>query len=139
MSQPLQSKSLYNQNSLTTEYEYVSKETVQNIVIQIVKVRQQVSGMVNSVNSIISTTSTSEAIHLIIELKLASIIINLFPDVFLFWIIINFIIFYGPIDKNFPNKIAYGLTCVRQTIEGVIGIVEALIPKYVDEKEEKKE
>lgn len=139
MSQPLQSKSLYNQNSLTTEYEYVSKETVQNIVIQIVKVRQQVIGMVNSVNSIISTTSTSEAIHLIIELKLASIIINLFPDVFLFWIIINFIIFYGPIDKNFPNKIAYGLTCVRQTIEGVIGIVEALIPKYVDEKEEKKE
>lgn len=139
MSQPLQSKSLYNQNSLTTEYEYVSKETVQNIVIKIVKVRQQVIGMVNSVNSIISTTSTSEAIHLIIELKLASIIINLFPDVFLFWIIINFIIFYGPIDKNFPNKIAYGLTCVRQTIEGVIGIVEALIPKYVDEKEEKKE
>ena len=139
MSQPLQSKSLYNQNSLTTEYEYVSKETVQNIVIEIVKVRQQVIGMVNSVNSIISTTSTSEAIHLIIELKLASIIINLFPDVFLFWIIINFIIFYGPIDKNFPNKIAYGLTCVRQTIEGVIGIVEALIPKYVDEKEEKKE
>lgn len=139
MSQPLQSKSLYNQNSLTTEYEYVSKETVQNIVIQIVKVRQQVIGMVNSVNSIISTTSTSEAIHLIIEFKLASIIINLFPDVFLFWIIINFIIFYGPIDKNFPNKIAYGLTCVRQTIEGVIGIVEALIPKYVDEKEEKKE
>ena len=139
MSQPLQSKSLYNQNSLTTEYEYVSKETVQNIVIKIVKVRQQVIGMVNSVNSIISTTSTSEAIHLIIELKLASIIINLFPDVFLFWIIINFIIFYGPIDKNFPNKIAYGLTCVRQTIEGVIGIVEALIPKYVEEKEEKKE
>ena len=136
MSQPLQSKSLYNQNSLTTEYEYVSKETVQNIVIKIVKVRQQVIGMVNS---IISTTSTSEAIHLIIELKLASIILNLFPDVFLFWIIINFIIFYGPIDKNFPNKIAYGLTCVRQTIEGVIGIVEALIPKYVDEKEEKKE
>ena len=139
MSQPLQSKSLYNQNSLTTEYEYVSKETVQNIVIQIVKVRQQVIGMVNSVNCIISTTSTSEAIHLIIELKLASIIINLFPDVFLFWIIINFIIFYGPIDKNFPNKITYGLTCVRQTIEGVIGIVEALIPKYVEEKEEKKE
>lgn len=91
------------------------------------------------VNSIISTTSTSEAIHLIIELKLASIVTNWFPDVFLFWIIINFIIFYGPIDKWFPNKIAYGLTCIRQVIEGVIGIVEALIPKYVDENEEKKQ
>ena len=91
------------------------------------------------VNSIISTTSISDAIHLIIELKLASIVINLFPDAFLFWVIINFVIFYGPIDKLYPNKIAYGLTCVRQVIEGVIGVVEALIPKYIDENENKKD
>ena len=122
--------------SLKTEYEYVSKETVQKIVIEIVKVRQQVIAMVNS---IISTTSISDAIHLIIKLKLASIVINLFPDAFLFWVIINFVIFYGPIDKWYPNKIAYGLTCVRQVIEGVIGVVEALIPKYIDENENKKD
>ena len=122
-------------HSLKTEYEYVSKETVQNIVSEIVKVRQQVISMVTGV---ISTTSTSEAIHLIIELKLLSMVINLFPDAFIFWIIINFIIFYAPIDKMYPNKIAYGITCVRQVIEGVIGVIEALIPKYVDEKEPKK-
>lgn len=122
-------------HSLKTEYEYVSKETVQKLVIEIVKVRQQVIAMVNS---IISTTSISEAIHLIIELKLASIVINLFPDAFLFWVIINFVIFYGPIDKWYPNKIAYGLTCVRQVIEEVIGVIEALIPKYIDENENKK-
>ena len=123
-------------HSLKTEYEYVSKETVQKIVIEIVKVRQQVIAMVNS---IISTTSISDAIHLIIELKLASIVINLFPDAFLFWVIINFVIFYGPIDKWYPNKIAYGLTCVRQVIEGVIAVIEALIPKYIDENENKKD
>ena len=47
----------------------------------------------------------------------------------------NVIIFYGPIDKWFPGIIPYIFTSIRQTIEGVYGIIEISIPKYVDKEE----
>lgn len=76
-----------------------------------------------------------EGVYLIIELKLASIITNWFSDKFLLWIVMNVIIFYGPIDKWFPGIIPYIFTSIRQTIEGVYGIIEISLPKYVDKEE----
>lgn len=106
----------------------------QKIVLTLLSLRQQIIGLICNLTTI---NNFKDGIYLIIELKLASIVTNWFSDKFLLWIMMNVIIFYGPIDKWFPGSIPYTFISIRQTIEGVYGIIEILIPKYVDEETKK--
>lgn len=59
--------------------------------------------------------------------------------IFLLWVIVNLIIFHEPIDKRYPHFLFYSYIYVKQIIEGVISLIECLIPRYEEpEKNENK-
>ncbi|MCQ2820281.1 MAG: hypothetical protein MJ252_23695 [archaeon] len=64
---------------------------------------------------------------------------HLFPDIFFVWVIGNLCIFYYPLDKAFPDCIYKFYLAVVQTAEGIIGLIECLIPRYEETEEAKKE
>ena len=59
-------------------------------------------------------------------------------DRFILFVILNIFVFYAPINKKFPNFLFVSRMSIKQVIEGAIGIVECLIPRYEEEKIKKK-
>ena len=59
-------------------------------------------------------------------------------DRFILFIFLNIFVFYAPINKKFPNFLFVSRMSIKQVIEGAIGIVECLIPRYEEEKIKKK-
>ena len=64
--------------------------------------------------------------------------LSLFPLFFIFWVLMNLALLYAPINKFCPNFIFRGFIAVKQILEGVIGVIECLIPKYVEEEQKEK-
>lgn len=61
-------------------------------------------------------------------------IINLFNEKLLFWIALNIIILYGPLDKKCPYFLFKSVMYVLQIFDGVFGLLKCLIPAYEEEK-----
>ena len=55
-------------------------------------------------------------------------------DKFIIFCILNIYIFYTPINNKFPNFVFNCVMSLKQTIEGVFGIIECFIPRYVEKK-----
>ena len=58
-------------------------------------------------------------------------------DRFIVLVIQNIFIFYAPIEKKFPHFLFKSRMYIKQTIEGIVGILECLIPRYEDIKQKK--
>ena len=59
-------------------------------------------------------------------------------DRFILFVVLNTFIFYAPINKKFPDFLFVSRRSIKQVIEGTIGIIECLIPRYEEEKIKKK-
>ena len=59
-------------------------------------------------------------------------------DRFILFVILNIFIFYAPINKKYPHFLFISRMTIKQVIEGTIGILESLIPRYEEEKVKKK-
>ena len=70
------------------------------------------------------------SIKMIIILYIISKIINIFNEKFLAWIILNILIFYGPIEKKYPYFLFRSRMFIQQIFEGIIGIICCIIPSY---------
>ena len=64
------------------------------------------------------------------------IIIN---DKFTLFIRTNVVIFYLLLEEMIDHFLFKAKTVVKQTIEGIFGILSCFIPKYVEDKKENKE
>ena len=84
---------------------------------------------------IISLEDPSSTIRAFIYTFLGLFLSQLLGDKFIILLILNILIFYAPINNRFPNFIFTSLMYTKQTIEGVFGILESFIPRYVDKKE----
>ena len=73
-------------------------------------------------------------IYIYLLMKLA----GLLGDRFILLIVLNIFIFYAPIEKKFPHFLFKSRMYVKQIIEGTVGIIECLIPRYEEEKPKKK-
>lgn len=69
-----------------------------------------------------------------ILMKITSII----PDKFILLLVLNIILMYAPIDKKCPHFLFKARMSVKQIVEGILGLIECLIPRYEDLKEERK-
>jgi hypothetical protein len=49
-------------------------------------------------------------------------------------IILNIFIFYVPIEKIFPHFLFKSRMYIKQTIEGIFGILESFVPKYKEKQ-----
>ena len=69
-------------------------------------------------------------------------IFSIFSDKFLLWIIANLFLLYSPINKKYPDFVFNIWMSCKQIVEGVLGIIECVIPAYeepkTDAEEEKK-
>ena len=83
---------------------------------------------------IISLEEPSSTIRSLIYANVCLIVASILGDKFIIFIFVNIFVFYYPINTKFPNFLFMSLMSVKQTIEGVIGIIECLIPRYVEEK-----
>jgi len=92
------------------------------------------SYLFNKVKKIIVFEDYKYSIKELVILYVIMKVINLINDKFLLLIIMNIIIFYAPIDNicdHFLFKIKMGFV---QIFEGIIGLLECLIPRYEEPK-----
>lgn len=87
------------------------------------------------IKKIISLEEPSKTFKAVLGLFILSVIASIFPDLLIFWLVANFCIFYGLINKKFPNFIFNSYMKVVQVVQGITGTVECLIPKYEEPKE----
>ena len=59
-------------------------------------------------------------------------ITSLFNDKFMIYLILNIVMLYAPLEKKCPNFLFKCRITLKQVIEGVIGLLECMIPKYVE-------
>ena len=64
-------------------------------------------------------------------------IINIINEKFLLLIITNIVILYSPIENITDHFLFKAKMAVKQTIEGILGILSCLIPRYEEPKKEK--
>ena len=84
---------------------------------------------------IISLEDPSSTIRTFIYTYLGLIITKLLGDKFIIYLLLNILVFHAPINNKFPNFIFNTIMSIKQTLEGVYGILECFIPRYVDKKE----
>ena len=80
----------------------------------------------------ILTIKTLSYIYLLMK------VLSWIGDRFILFVFLNIFVFYAPINKKFPNFLFVSRMSIKQVIEGAIGIVECLIPRYEEEKIKKK-
>ena len=61
-------------------------------------------------------------------------IINILNEKFILLIITNIIMFYAPLENYSDHFLFKAKMAVIQTIEGIIGLISCLIPKYEEPK-----
>ena len=90
----------------------------------------------NFYNKIIEFKDPIYSIKMIIILYIIAEVINLFNEKFIAWIILNIVIFYGPIEKRYPYFLFRARMYIKQIFEGIIGLICCLIPSYKGNKPE---
>ena len=84
---------------------------------------------------IISLEDPSSTIRTFIYIHILLLLTRLLGDKFILLLILNILVFHTPINNRFPNFIFNSIMSIKQTIEGVFGILECFIPRYIDKKE----
>ena len=84
---------------------------------------------------IISLEDPSSTIRTFVYIYSCLLLSILLGDKFILLLILNILIFYTPINNKFPNFIFNTIMTLKQAIEGVLGILESFIPRYIDKKE----
>lgn len=103
------------------------------------KMKNVIEGVKKTIDEITSLQDCSKTIRFTLAVYGILKFLSLFPLFFIFWVLLNLILLYAPINKFYPNFIFRGFIAVKQILEGIFGVVECLIPKYVEEPKEKKE
>ena len=96
------------------------------------------SSLCNNLKAVVSLEHPFFTLKVLFGLYLISIIVGLFSDHLVVFVIMNFATFYGLINKYFPNFLFRIFMVVKQILEGVFGVIECAIPKYEEPKEESK-
>ena len=84
---------------------------------------------------IISLEDPSSTIRTFVYIYSCLLLSILLGDKFILLLVLNILIFYTPINNKFPNFIFNTIMTLKQTIEGILGILESFIPRYIDKKE----
>lgn len=59
-------------------------------------------------------------------------ITSILNDKFIILLILNIVVLYAPLEKNCPHFLFKCRMTFRQIIEGAIGTLDCVIPKYVE-------
>ena len=73
----------------------------------------------------------------IIKIYLISKAINILNEKFILLIITNIVMFYAPIEDKTDHFLFKANMAVKQTFEGIFGLLSCLIPKYEEPQKDK--
>ena len=94
----------------------------------------EIKGVKNSfkdfVKKVISCEDLFYTIVTIVEVFLLMKITALFHDKFILLVGINIILLYAPLEKYYPHFLFKIRMSFTQIVEGVIGVLECVIPRY---------
>ena len=90
------------------------------------------------IHKIISLEDIEFSFTELFKLYMLRKVINIFNEKFLLLIIMNVIMFYVPLEHYSDHFLYKAKMAVKQTIEGTIGLIICLIPKYEELKTENK-
>ena len=93
---------------------------------------------VNSIKRAISCEDKLYSVIYLIQVYILMKISSFLNDKFVIIIIINIVLLYGPFEEKCPHFLFKARMTFKQIIEGVIGLLDCLIPKY-EENNIKKE
>ena len=86
-------------------------------------------------NNIISLEDPVLTLKTLIYFYLTMKIASLIGDRIILFVILNIFIFYSLIEKRCPHFLFIYRTYIKQIIEGSLGILECLIPRYIEDKQ----
>ena len=91
----------------------------------------------DSIKKAISCEDKMYSIVFFIEVYILMRITSWLSDKFIIYIILNILISYAPLEQRCPHFIFKSRMAFKQVIEGIIGLLSCVIPKYEDPKEKK--
>jgi hypothetical protein len=86
------------------------------------------------IKKVISCEDLFYSFRSIVEVYILMRLTSILNDKFIICLIFNVIILYAPLEKNFPHFLFKSRMSFKQVIDGVIGILDAVIPKYEEIK-----
>ena len=86
------------------------------------------------INKIIAFDDYYYSLKIIFIFLILSKLINMFNEKLTAWIILNIIIFYGPLERKYPYFLFKSVMYVLQIFDGIFGLIKCLIPAYEEEK-----
>ena len=89
----------------------------------------------DSIKKAISCEDKMYTILFLIQIYILMKITSWFNDKFIIYLILNILLLYAPLEKKCPHFIFKARMTFKQVIEGIIGLLFCLIPKYEDPKE----
>ena len=84
----------------------------------------------NFIKKTISCEDKFYTVIILIQVYILMKIFSFFNDKFILYLALNIIILYAPFEKKCPHFLFKCRIALKQVIEGVIGLLECLIPKY---------
>ena len=82
------------------------------------------------INKIIEFDDYYYSLKNIFVIFIISKILNIFNEKFIFLIVLNIIMFYGPLEKKYPYFLFRSRMYLLQIFQGINGLFKCLIPKY---------
>ena len=92
----------------------------------------------NFIKKTISCEDKYYTIVVLIQTYILMKITSWFSDKFLLYLIINVLLLYAPLENKCPHFLFKCRMSLKQIIEGIIGLIDCLIPKYEEETNTKK-
>ena len=92
----------------------------------------------NFIKKTISCEDKYYTIVVLIQIYLLMKITSWFSDKFILYVIVNVLLLYAPLEKKCPHFLFKCRISFKQIIEGIIGLLDCLIPKYEEETNDKK-
>ena len=86
------------------------------------------------IKKVISCEDLFYSFTIIVEVYILMKLTSILNDKFIICLALNVIILYAPLEKNFPHFLFKSRMAFKQIIDGVIGILDAVIPKYEEIK-----
>ena len=102
------------------------------IIVNLIKKKLKKFKKIMNFEEPILTIKTLSYIYLLMKVS------SWIGDRFILFVTLNIFVFYAPINKKLPHFLFVSRMSIKQVIEGIIGILECLIPRYEEEKSKKK-
>jgi len=89
--------------------------------------------LINFIKKVISLEDKLFTTRVLIELYLLLKFSKFLSDKIILLIIANICLFYAPLEKKFPHFIFKCRISFEQIIEGIIVLIQCIIPRYIEE------